>query len=140
MHGGPLNVVEGVGRDELRAGPGHHPHAGAPGDPGNLAVAGHRTSYGAHFGRLDELARGDLVHVTDHAGRRWTYAVAGHRIVDPGAWWVLATDPLRTGADTGTMTLTTCHPKWSAAQRLIVFARLTAAPTVDEPPTLRSPG
>jgi sortase A len=125
VHAEPLYVVHGVGGEELRTGPGHYPHSDAPGGPGNFAIAGHRTTYGAPFGRLDELRAGDRIHVVERAGRRWSYEVASKRIVGPDASWVLSADPLGTG--TGTMTLTTCHPRWSATQRLIVFARLVTA-------------
>jgi sortase A len=56
-------VVEGVGRDELRKGPGHVPSTVPPGQPGTFGVSGHRTTYGAPFYRLDELAKGDTITV-----------------------------------------------------------------------------
>lgn len=129
VHDDELYVVEGVGTDELRAGPGHYPHSAAPGGDGNFAVAGHRTTYGAPFGRLDELEIGDRVHVTDRAGEQWTYGVVERRIVGPGASWTLGSDPLGTGSPT--MTLTTCHPEWTATQRMVVFAELVTEPSGD---------
>jgi sortase A len=118
-------VVEGASVEALKRGPGHYPDTAAPGADGNFAVAGHRTTYGAPFFDLDELAGGDEVLVTDRAGVRHTYRVVETRIVAPSDNWVLADDPLGTGAD-GMLTLTTCHPRFSAAQRMIVFAELVA--------------
>jgi sortase A len=62
------------------------------------------------------------VHVTDRGGRRWVYSVVRQEIVDPADVRVIAPDPLGTGRPT--LTLTTCHPRFSAAQRLVVFAEL----------------
>jgi len=100
-----LYVVEGVGPADLREGPGRYPRTDRPGGDGNFAVSGHRTTYGAPFGRLHELRVGDRVHVVDRRGRQWTYRVLGHRVVDPDATWVLGPDPLHVGGHT--MTLTT---------------------------------
>ena len=122
VHEDPLFVVEGVSLDVLRRGPGHYPDTAAPGQAGNFAVSGHRTTYGAPFYNLDELEAGDEVHVVDRDGTEWVYEVREQRIVSPNALWVVGPDPLETG--TPTLTLTTCHPRWSAAQRLIVFAEL----------------
>lgn len=122
VHDGPLLVVEGVAVEQLKRGPGHYPSTRAPGHPGNFAIAGHRTTYGAPFLHLDQLAFGDEVHVVDRQGREWTYVVRASRIVSPNEVWVLGEDPLGTGEPT--MTLTTCHPRFSAAQRLVVFAEL----------------
>jgi len=118
----PLFVVEGVGVGDLQRGPGHYPQTALPGAPGNFAVAGHRTTYGAPFFNLDELVPGDEIRVTDRSGRQHTYRVTTQRVVGPPDSWVLGGDPLGTGAPT--LTLTTCHPRFSNAQRLIVFAEL----------------
>lgn len=118
----PLFVVEGTDPAHLRKGPGHYPGTDGPGDVGNFAISGHRTTYGAPFGRLDELRTGDRVHVVDRERRQWTYRVVTQRIVVPDDTWVLGPDPLGTGGRM--MTLTTCHPRWSASQRLVVFAEL----------------
>lgn len=119
----PLLVVEGVGVDELKRGPGHYPGTALPGQPGNFAVAGHRTTYAAPFYDLDQLRPGDRIRVTDRGGTRWTYSVVGQRIVAPTDVEVIGPDPLATGR--ATLTLTTCNPRFSAAQRLIVFAELS---------------
>ena len=118
----PLLVVSGVSREHLKRGPGHYPNSAEPGADGNFAVAGHRTTYGAPFFDLDELEPDDEVHVTDRSGQRHVYRVLEQRIVTPSDHWVLAPDPL--GRDAGLLTLTTCHPRFSARQRLIVFAEL----------------
>lgn len=120
----PLFVVEGVRVDDLKRGPGRYPASELPGQPGNFAVAGHRSTYDAPFYNLDQLAAGDEVRVTDRDGERFTYRVVEQRIVGPAADEVLREDPLGTGRPT--LTLTTCHPRFSNAQRLVVFAELVA--------------
>lgn len=122
VHDDPLFVVEGVAIDDLRRGPGHYPDSAAPGEEGNFAVAGHRTTYGQPFYDLDALEPGDAVHVVDRQGREHVYEVLEQRVVAPGDVWVVGEDPLGTGRPM--LTLTTCHPRFSAAQRLIVFAEL----------------
>lgn len=130
VHEEPLFVVEGVSLDDLRAGPGHYPDSDAPGGPGNFAISGHRTTYGAPFYDLDDLEAGDEVHVVDRDGVRWVYTVTEERIVAPNDVWVVGDDPLGTGEPI--LTLTTCHPRFSAAQRLIVFATLTGSEAATE--------
>lgn len=119
---GQLFVVEGVTLELLKRGPGHYPGTAEPGHDGNFAVSGHRTTYGAPFYHLDQLREGDEIHVVDRQQREWVYVVRRQQVVAPNALWVIGEDPLETG--TPTMTLTTCHPRFSAAQRLIVFAEL----------------
>jgi sortase A len=122
----PLYVVSGVSLDDLRAGPGHYPDSAAPGDDGNLGIAGHRTTYGAPFWSLDELREGDTIHVVDRDGQEWVYAYVEQRVVTPTDTWVVdEPDPLELGAPT--VTLTTCHPRFSAAQRLIAWGELVDA-------------
>ncbi|MBV8690855.1 MAG: class E sortase, partial [Actinobacteria bacterium] len=75
-------VVEGVGVEDLKKGPGHYPGTPLPGQPGNAAIAGHRTTYGAPFNRLDELSPGDEVLVTTVKGS-YTYKVAMSHVVKP---------------------------------------------------------
>lgn len=122
VHDGTLFVVEGVSQSDLRRGPGHYPSTDVPGGDGNFAISGHRTTWGAPFFDLDDLQAGDLVHVTDRDGAEWTYEVTEQRIVQPTDTWVIGDDPLGTGAPM--MTITTCHPRFSDAQRLVVFAEL----------------
>ena len=120
----PLFVVNGVGYNDLTRGPGRYPDTALPGEDGNFAIAGHRTTYDAPFYDLDELRQGDEIHITDRSGTEHVYAFAERRIVEPTAAWVLADEPLD-GA-TATLTLTTCHPRFSAAQRMVVFAELVS--------------
>ncbi|HZJ48269.1 MAG TPA: sortase [Acidimicrobiia bacterium] len=114
-------VVEGVGVRDLRNGAGHMPNTPLPGQPGNAVISGHRTTYGAPFHNLDELVPGDLIEVDTALGTH-TYAVRETIIVRPTELWV--TEP-RDGA---WLTLTTCHPKFSSRQRLVVFAELVDGP------------
>jgi sortase A len=120
----PLLVVEGVSREALMRGPGHYPRSALPGEDGNFAVAGHRTTYGAPFFNLDDLGAGDEIHVTDRSGETHVYVFREQRVVGPRDSWVLAPDAL--GGDTPLLTLTTCHPRFSARQRLIIFAELVS--------------
>lgn len=114
-------VVEGVGVEDLKKGPGHYPDTAMPGQRGNAAIAGHRTTYGAPFYDVDQLEPGDLIFVTTTRGR-FHYEVRELAVVGPDAVSVL--DP----TDDDRLTLTTCHPRFSAAQRLIVVASLVTAP------------
>lgn len=120
-------VIEGVEVEDLKSGPGHYPGTPLPGQKGNSAIAGHRTTYGAPFYDLDKLDVGDSIFVTTIEGR-FQYDVTESKIVDPGAVEVL--DP----TEDNRLTLTTCNPKFSAAERLIVVARLMSAPTDTAPP------
>ncbi len=123
-------VVAGVETADLKKGPGHYPNTPFPGELGNAAIAGHRTTYGEPFRQLDELQTGDPIIVTDLLGRRFVYLVTEQIIVQPEDSWVVNTvDPT-----VAKLTLTTCHPEFSAKQRLIVFATLDASqsdPAVD---------
>ena len=118
-------VVEGVSVADLKKGPGHYPLTPLPGQPGNAALAGHRTTYGAPFERLGELEDGDEVRVTTAQGE-FRYLVETIQVVSPSQTEVLAQpeDP-----DAALLTLTTCHPKFSASERLIVTARLAPEET-----------
>ena len=109
--------VEGTAAGDLRRGPGHYPATPLPGQRGTVAIAGHRTTYGAPFHDVDDLRRGDAIVLSMPYGR-FTYRVQRTRIVEPTATEV--TDPV--GYDR--LVLSACHPLYSAAQRIIVFARL----------------
>ena len=117
-------VVEGVGREELRKGPGHVPSTVAPGQPGTFGVSGHRTTYGAPFYRLDELAKGDTITVVTREAI-YTYTVTRTDIVRPVDTQVLDNVKGPNGRLKSTITLTTCHPRYSARQRLVVFGDLS---------------
>jgi sortase A len=131
-------VVEGVNVDDLRKGPGHYPSTQLPGHEGNSAIAGHRTTYGAPFGDLDQLAAGDDIRVITVQGD-FHYKVTELRVVDPSQIEVLdpTPDTTRPGPNLSRLTLTTCNPKYSAAERLIVKAQLELAKgqTAPLPPT-----
>jgi sortase A len=117
-------VVEGVGRDELRKGPGHVPSTVAPGQPGTFGISGHRTTYGAPFYRLDQLAKGDTITVVTREAT-YTYTVTRTAIVRPVDTQVLDNVRGADGQPKATITLTTCHPRYSARQRLVVFGDLS---------------
>ncbi|MBW3606446.1 MAG: sortase [Actinobacteria bacterium] len=127
---GPFYVGEGIAQAQIDRGPSHYPASALPGHDGNFAVAGHRTMHGAPFGDLDEVRHGDEVLVTDRAGRQFLYRVAEQRIVSPTDTWVVDPDPL--GRGTPTLTFTTCHPRYSARQRLVVWAELVPHGAPDE--------
>ncbi len=119
-------VVQGVTLDHLTRGPGHYPQTADPGGAGTVAIAGHRTTYGHPFHDLDVLRPGDEIHVVDLEGRHWVYDFVELRAVAPTDVWVTGDDPLNRGITHG-ITLTTCHPKYSAAQRLVAFGELRVA-------------
>jgi sortase A len=114
-------LFEGVDRATLKKGPGHMPWTPLPGQPGNAVVSGHRTTYGAPFSDLDQLAPGDEILVETALGTH-SYVVRESFIVLPTA--IEVTDPKR-GA---WLTLTTCNPKFSARERLIISAELVDGP------------
>jgi sortase A len=119
-------VVQGVSLGDLRKGPGHYPETPLPGEQGNAAIAGHRTTYGAPFNRLGELVDGDEILVTTLKGS-FTYIVGRVHVVKPSQVEVLNPTP------TPVLTLTTCHPKYSAKERLIVVANLAPGQTATAP-------
>ena len=125
-------VVEGTSAAALRAGAGHYPGTPLPGEAGNVAIAGHRTTYGKPFNRLDEVAVGEKIRLETPLAT-YTYQVVGHPddavepcangacwITHPADWTVVSPTPGKM------LTLTTCHPKGSAAQRLILRAELVS--------------
>ena len=120
-------VVNGVSRDDLRKGPGHYPNTPLPGQEGNAAIAGHRTTYGAPFGDLDQLSKGDLIQVRTLQGS-FEYRVREQLIVRPSDVAVIEPTPVDPNDPSEgfepTLTLTTCNPKYSAAQRLVIKADL----------------
>ncbi len=123
-------VVEGTTVPDLRKAPGHYEGSPLPGQLGNAAIAGHRTTYGAPFGDLDQLALGDTISFQTLTGT-WKYELARDPfVVSPTQTEVL--DPVPGEA---TLTLTTCNPKYSASERLIVQARLDQ----DGPSALQAP-
>jgi sortase A len=112
--------VSGTGTGDLRKGPGHYPSTPLPGERGTVAIAGHRTTYGAPFRRVDDLERGDRIELRMPYGR-FVYRVERTRIVPPTEVSVTA----RVAYDR--LVLSACHPLYSAAKRIVVFARLEQA-------------
>jgi sortase A len=122
---GLANVVvyEGVATEDLKKGPGHMPSTPLPGQPGNSVISGHRTTYGRPFFDFDLLEEGDSVEVETSVGRH-VYEVREIDVVAPTDVWVA--DP-RPG---GWLTLTTCNPKFSARERLVVWAEMVDGPNL----------
>lgn len=114
-------VVELWGLDDaenLKRGPGHIPHTAYPGEEGNCVISGHRTTYGAPFRHIELLAPGDEI-ILETAEKRFIYQVYGQRIVAPSDLSVLEQ------GSGPKVTLTACHPWYSAAQRIVVMGSLT---------------
>ncbi len=146
-------VLEGTAEDQLAQGPGHYTGTAMPGQPGNVAIAGHRVGRGSPFLELDALRPGDPI-VVEVADGWFTYrvladgqdqnGVPGQQVVTPDRIDVISPTPggAADAAPTGAyLTLTTCHPRYSARQRLVVHAVLdgpgvTRADAPDGPPAL----
>lgn len=118
-------VVLGSGTEELKKGPGWLKYTDLPGETGNAGIAGHRTTYGAPFRRLDELAVGDVIEFYSPY-RRYTYEVAEVLVVTPDQVEVMRTteDPR--------LTLSACHPPYSARYRLVVQSKLIEMQRLEE--------
>ncbi len=111
-------VVEGTDTATLRKGPGRYPDTAFPGQGRTIGIAGHRTTYLAPFRKINEIDDGDEITLDMPYGN-FTYRVQGHRIVDPFAVEIVD--------DVGyeRLVLSACHPLYSAAQRWVIFAKLT---------------
>lgn len=122
-------TVEGTGTAQLKRGAAHYPGTPLPGQAGNAAVAGHRTTYGAPLHNVEKLVPGDEITFETRQGT-FRYEVRETKIVDDSAVEVVApqnpTPEKPEGEDL--LTLTACHPKFSAEQRIIVVAELTGTP------------
>jgi sortase A len=125
--GASYDIVQGTDTSSLQKGPGHYPATALPGLGQTVAVAGHRTTYLAPFRHIDALSQGDQILVKMPYAR-FTYVVQRRKIVLPTALWVLK----NVGYDR--LVLSACNPLYSAAQRIIVFARLQ-----EVQPTLLTP-
>ena len=149
-------IVEGAAQDQLAQGPGHYIGTAMPGEQGNLAIAGHRVGRGSPFLDLDQMRPGDPI-VVETADAWFVYRVLGdpatgdfttdptgipgQEIVSPSQVSVIAPTPGAQEATGAYLTLTTCHPKFSARQRLVVHAVQEGAPldrasSPDGPPAL----
>jgi sortase A len=115
--GASFDVVQGTDTSSLEKGPGHYPGTAFPGLGQTVAIAGHRTTYLAPFRHIDSLRAGDKI-VLRMPYARFTYVVQYQKIVLPTALWVIN----NVGYDR--LVLSACNPLYSAAQRIIVFARL----------------
>lgn len=112
-------VVEGTTEDDLSKGPGHYVGTALPGQAGNVAIAGHRTTHGAPFNGLGHLVKGDKIVLTTSWGERLTYVVSGTpQAVSPGDVGVL------NYFGDNRITLTTCNPEYSSSQRLVAVGQL----------------
>lgn len=117
MDGLEAVVVQGTGTASLQKGPGHYPQTPFPGQPGTVAIAGHRTTYLAPFRHIDSLKPKDKITLKMPYGT-FIYSVQKSEIVDPSDIGIIH--------DTGyeRLVLSACHPLYSASQRYIVYARL----------------
>ena len=113
-----MAFVQGTDTASLQKGPGHYPSTAFPGQGRTIAIAGHRTTYLAPFADIDDIADDDQITLEMPYGT-FTYTVQKHEIVDPSDVWVIK--------DRGyeRLVLSACHPKFSAAQRYIIFAKLS---------------
>lgn len=112
---------EGVTLTAIDKGPSHWPDTALPGEPGNVVVAGHRTTHTQPFLDLDLLQPGDPLVFTMGDGTAWTYELTGTEIVGPDAMHIVVQTPEPTA------TLFACHPKGSAAQRIVAHFRLVGS-------------
>lgn len=115
-------VVQGDDENALKAGAGHYPETPLPCHEGNVAIAGHRTTYGKPFANVDRLVPGDKIILTTPVGS-CIYSVAQKPfVVLPTDWQVVANTPGRFE-----LTLTSCHPKGSASHRIIIKALMVSS-------------
>ena len=109
---------EGTNIPSLKRGPGHYIVTPKPGELGTCIIAGHRTTYGAPFNRVDQLVNGDQIIIETTDGKQFTYLVTGEMEVLPDDLSAL------TQTEYASLILTTCTPKFHATRRLLVFAKL----------------
>jgi sortase A len=126
-------VVEGTDHDSLERGPGHYLGSGLPGQGELIYVAGHRTTYGAPFSRIDHLVKGDRVTLEVPYGT-FTYAVTGHRIVPATQTSVLKSKGFEQ------LALQACHPRFFATHRYIVYAKPLGMVAPERPETSEASG
>lgn len=117
-------VVQGTDTSSLQKGPGHYRNTPIPGQPGTVAIAGHRTTYLAPFRDINQIEDGDEIRI-EMPYAAFTYTVEKHEVVDPSDVGIIK--PV--GYDR--LVLTACHPPYSAAQRYAIFAKLTRTDLFD---------
>jgi sortase A len=115
-------VVEGATAGDLTKGPGHFPETPLPGQLGNAAIAGHRTTHLAPFFDIDKLQPGDEIIVTTLNGR-YVYHVTGSEVVAPEDYALVIPT---TDVTKATLTLVSCTPRYTARNRIVVHAELVA--------------
>jgi sortase A len=110
--------VQGTDTASLQKGPGHYPSTAFPAQGQTIAIAGHRTTYLAPFNDIDDIEDGDEITLEMPYGE-FVYTVQTHKLVDPTDVWVIKNRGYER------LVLSACHPKFSAAQRYIIFAKLS---------------
>ena len=118
-------VVEGTSASALRAGAGHYPDTPLPCDVGNVGIAGHRTTYGKPFNQVDRLKPGDKIFLDTPVGSCAYQVAKDPFIVYPTDFSVVAPPP---DPSARWLTLTSCHPKGSAARRIVIRATFVQGP------------
>jgi LPXTG-site transpeptidase (sortase) family protein len=131
-----LPITHGVAADDLKAGMGHYPESEMPGEAGNFALAGHRSTYGEPLAYIDQLQQDDEVIIK--TSENWyVYKLVLDAIVEPDEIWVLDDNPAgivnRTGVSE-VITITTCDPRWGSTHRWIWWGQLTAVLPIEETP------
>ncbi len=109
---------EGADIPTLKKGPGHIPETSLPGEPGRCTISGHRTTYGAPFNRIDELAAGDLIYLETLNNLAFAYKVTDIEVVAPTYVEIL------NGTDKKELLLTTCYPEYSSRERMVIISEL----------------
>lgn len=121
-------IAQGIERDPVldQIGIGHYPGAAMPGEVGNFAVAGHRTSYGKPFRHIAELRDGDPL-IVETAEYWYVYSYTGSAIVPPSAVETIAPVPNSPGEtpSEAVITLTACHPLYSRAERWVAWGEFS---------------
>ena len=121
-------VVQGADVEQLRSGVGHVAGSAMPGQVGNVAIAGHRVTYGKPFYEIDRLGKGDVINI-ETATANYVYTITGTEIVKPTDVRVFLPVPNKPKATPSKayLTLSSCHPRWDNKQRYIVYAELISA-------------
>jgi sortase A len=131
-----LPITKGVDPEDLISGLGYYPENALPGEKGNFALAGHRSTYGEPLANVDQLKQDDEV-IIQTAGNWYVYKLVLDEIVEPDEIWVLDPNPGGIVNKTGVeemITLTTCHPRWGSTYRWIWWGVLTEVRPIDQVP------